>query len=208
MTIPWILTVIDTTFCNLRPTAISSDRFPDGMFSPSIYLAGDFSSHHTELRFLIDYHKQFMLLSLSKMCGWNLGVQEGSVSGVILQAGAGSSITSAKCKMVWKSQLNNSATLNSHTHRSRCSQMLPDRLSAKRWAVRCSETTSPVLLNVPEVVEQIQEYPEECMFVFEMLQNQTVRMGTFRSYGKYWPRLKDYSSASRTWSRTLRKWLL
>jgi len=62
--------------------------------------------------------------------------------------------TSAKCKMVWKSQLNNSATLNSHTDPSRCSQMLPDRLSAKRWALRCSETTSPVLLNVLEVVEQ------------------------------------------------------
>jgi len=40
--------------------------------------------------------------------------------------------TSAKCKMVSKSQLNNSATLNSHTDPSRCSQMLPDRLSAKR----------------------------------------------------------------------------
>jgi len=62
--------------------------------------------------------------------------------------------TSAKCKMVWKSQLNNSATPNSHTDPPRCSQMHPDRLSAKRWALMCSETTSPVLLNVLGVVEQ------------------------------------------------------
>jgi len=61
---------------------------------------------------------------------------------------------SAKCKIVWKSQLNNSAPLNSHTDLSRCSQRLPDRLSAKRWALRCTKTTSPVLLNVQEVVEQ------------------------------------------------------
>jgi len=60
---------------------------------------------------------------------------------------------SAKCIMVWKSQLNNSATMNSHTDSSRSSQMLPDRLSAKRWALRCSEMTSHVLHNVLEVVK-------------------------------------------------------
>jgi len=55
--------------------------------------------------------------------------------------------SSAKCKIVSKSQLNNSGTLNSSTDPARCSQMLPDRLSAKRWAPRCSKTTSLVLWN-------------------------------------------------------------
>ena len=62
--------------------------------------------------------------------------------------------TSAKCKMIWKSQLNNSATLTSHIDPFRCSQMLPDRLNVKWWALRYSKTTSLVLVNVQEVVEQ------------------------------------------------------
>jgi len=62
-------------------------------------------------------------------------------------------VSSAKCKIVRKSQLNNSATLTRHSDPSRCSQMLPERLSAKQWALRCSETTLPVLFNAPEVVE-------------------------------------------------------
>jgi len=44
--------------------------------------------------------------------------------------------------------------LISPTDLSRCSQMLPDRPNAKRWALRCSKTTSLVLLNAQEVVEQ------------------------------------------------------
>jgi len=56
--------------------------------------------------------------------------------------------------MVWKSQLNNSTTLNSHTDSSRCSPMVPHRLSAKRCALRCSRTTLLGLLNVLEVTEQ------------------------------------------------------
>jgi len=63
---------------------------------------------------------------------------------------------SAKYIMVWNSEPNNWATLNSHTDPSRCSLMLPDRLNAKRCALRSSETTSPVLLNTLEVVEQNQ----------------------------------------------------
>jgi len=39
------------------------------------------------------------------------------------------------------------------TDPSKCFQMLPDRLNAKWCAVRCLETTLPVLLNAPEVVE-------------------------------------------------------
>jgi hypothetical protein len=49
-----------------------------------------------------------------------------------------------------------------------------------------------------------QQYPEECMVVFEMLQNQTIRICKFRSYWEYWPYLQDYSSASRTWSLNIR----
>jgi len=64
------------------------------------------------------------------------------------------SSTSAQCKMVWMSQLNNSATLNSYTDPSRCSQMLLDKLRAKRWTHRCSETASPVPLNALTVVQQ------------------------------------------------------
>jgi len=140
----------------------------------------------------------------------------------------------AKCKMVWKSQLNNSATLNSHTNPSRCCKMLPDRLSAKRdelsGAPRLLHWCSSMFRKLGNI---IQEYPEECMVVFEMLQNQTIRMckvGSYweywlrlqdyssasltwsrtllRSYWEYWPRLQDYSSASRTWSRTLLEWSL
>jgi len=64
------------------------------------------------------------------------------------------STTSAKCTTVWKLQLNNSATLNSHTDPSRCFQMLPERVKAKWCALSSSETTSPVLLNALGVVDQ------------------------------------------------------
>ena len=111
--------------------------------------------------------------------------------------------TSAKCKMVWMSQLKNSATLNSHTDASRWVLMLPARLSAKRWAFWCSKATSQVLLNVLEMVEQNSKYPEECMVVCEMLQIQTIRMCKYRSYWEYWPRLQDYSSVSWTRHHTL-----
>jgi hypothetical protein len=68
------------------------------MFPLSIHLAGDFFSHYAVLRFLIDYQKEFVPLSLPKMCGGNPGVQEGSVSDLILQAGAGSSISDSECR--------------------------------------------------------------------------------------------------------------
>jgi len=55
---------------------------------------------------------------------------------------------------------------------------------------------------------RIQEYPEECIVVFETLENQTIGMCKLRSYGEYWPCLQHYSSASRTWSCTLPEWLL
>jgi hypothetical protein len=59
--------------------------------------------------------------------------------------------------MVRKAHPNNSATLNTLTASSRCFLMPPDWLSVKRYAIMSSETTSLVLLNVPEVLEQ---YPE------------------------------------------------
>ena len=111
----------------------------------------------------------------------------------------------AKCKTVWKSQLNNSATLNSHTDPSRCSQIgwvQSDELSgAPKQLHRCSSMFQ-------ELWNRIQEYPEECMVVFEMLQSQTIRMCIFRSYQEYWPRLQDCIGASRTWSCTFWEWLL
>jgi len=58
---------------------------------------------------------------------------------------------------------------------------------------------------------RIQEYPQECIVVFKMLQNQTTRMCKFRShweYWEYWPHLQDYSGALRTWRHTLREWFL
>jgi len=48
--------------------------------------------------------------------------------------------------------------------------MLPDRLNAKQCALRCSETTSSVLLNAPEVVEQITSIAWR---VYSCLQNAT-----------------------------------
>jgi hypothetical protein len=60
------------------------------------------------------------------------GYLEGIICSAILYCIASNVLTSAKCKIVWKSQLNNSATLNTHTDPSRGSQMLPDRLGAGR----------------------------------------------------------------------------
>jgi len=55
---------------------------------------------------------------------------------------------------------------------------------------------------------RIQEYPEECIVVFKMFQNQTIRMCKFPSYWEYWPHLREYTSAAWTLSHTLREWLL
>jgi hypothetical protein len=57
--------------------------------------------------------------------------------------------------MVQKSHLNHSATLNSHMDHSRRCQMPPVRLSAKQYALRCSKTSSPALLNNQEDVKYI-----------------------------------------------------
>ena len=84
-------------------------------------------------------------------------------------------------------------------------------------APRCSQiggVQSDELSGAPRLLHQcssmfwklwnrIQEYPEECMVVFEMLHNQTIRMCKFRSYWEKWPRLQDHSGASRNWSRPL-----
>jgi len=87
----------------------------------------------------------------------------------------------------------------------RCSQigwMQSDVLSgAPRLLHRCSWI-------LRKLRNRIQEYPEECIVVFKMLPNQTIRMCKFRSYWEYWPRLWEYSGAPRTWSHTLREWLL
>jgi len=63
------------------------------------------------------------------------------------------SSTSRQCKMDSKSWLHNTASLNRYTAPSGCSQMLPDSLNATRCACKCSNTTSPGLLNSPEVME-------------------------------------------------------
>ena len=77
---------------------------------------------------------------------------------------------SAQSKMVCKSQLNNSATLNSHTDPSRFSPMLPDRLRSKRWAQRYSKRTIQVLVNDPEVVEPNKNI---CWIICSCLRNVT-----------------------------------
>jgi len=78
---------------------------------------------------------------------------EGITPSTILYCIASNVLTSANCNMVLKSQLSNSATLNSYTNPARCSQMLPDWLSAERCAPRCSETTLPVPVTALEVVQ-------------------------------------------------------
>ena len=90
----------------------------------------------------------------------------------------------------------------------RCSQigwMQSDVLSgALRLLHRCSWI-------LRKLWNRIQEYPEECIGVFKMLPNQSIRMCKFRSYWEYWEywrRLQDYSGAPRTWRHTLREWLL
>jgi len=87
----------------------------------------------------------------------------------------------------------------------RCSQIgwvQSDELSgAPRLLHRCSSMFW-------KLWNRIQEYPKQCVIVFEMLQNQTIRMCKFQSYWEYWPRLQDNSSASRTWSHPLQQWLL
>jgi hypothetical protein len=77
---------------------------------------------------------------------------------------------SGEREIVWKSQLNNSATLNSHTNTSRSFQMHPDGLSTKRWALQCSETTWPVFLDVSEFVEQNRRIS---WTIYSCLQNST-----------------------------------
>ena len=92
-------------------------------------------------------------------------------------------------------------------------------------APRCSHISwmqSDVLPGAPRLLHRcswilrklwnrIQEYPEDCIGVFKMLPNQSSRMCKFQSHWEYWenwPRLQDYSGASRTWRHTLREWLL
>ena len=41
---------------------------------------------------------------------------------------------------------------------------------------------------------RIQEDPEESMVLFEMLQNESIRLCRFRSYWEYWVRLQDNST--------------
>jgi len=52
---------------------------------------------------------------------------------------------------------------------------------------------------------RIEEYPTEHIVLFNMLQNQTIKMFKFRSYWEYWPHPYEYSGAPRTWSQTLCK---
>jgi len=88
---------------------------------------------------------------------------------------------------------------------SRCSQigwMQSDVLSAApRQLPQCSSM-------LWKLWNRIQEYPEECIVVWKMLQNQTLRMCKFRSYWEYWLHLTNYSSAPWTWSHNLWEWLL
>ena len=56
--------------------------------------------------------------------------------------------------MVWKSQQNNSVTLQTHTDPSRCSHMIPYKLSVKWCALQSSKSTSTVCYNGPEDVEE------------------------------------------------------
>jgi hypothetical protein len=113
-----------------------------------------------------------------------------------------------KCKMVWKLSLNNSATLNSHTDASRCSQIGWMQCNALSGAPRLLLWCSSMLWKL---WNRIQKYPEECIVVFKMLQNQPIRMckcWSFWEDWKYLPCLQDYSSAPRTRRQTLLVWLL
>jgi hypothetical protein len=116
--------------------------------------------------------------------------------------------SSAKFTIVWKFQLYNWVTLNSHTDALWWSQMLPDWLSGMRWALSYFETTWLVLLNAPVVVEQNKKYPNECLVVFKMQSNQLIIRCEFWCYWDYWPRLQDCSGPSQTDSPTLWNWSL
>ena len=85
----------------------------------------------------------------------------------------------------------------------RCSQIGWMQRDVLTGALRLLHRCSWILWKL---WNRIQEYPEECIVVFEMLPNETIRMCRFRSYSEYWPRLRDYSGAPRTWSHTLREW--
>jgi len=68
------------------------------------------------------------------------------------------------------SSQNNWATLTSHTDPSRYSEMLPHRLNAEQCALRWSVTTSPVLLNPPDILDQD---TKSFWIVYHWLQNAT-----------------------------------
>jgi hypothetical protein len=56
---------------------------------------------------------------------------------------------------------------------------------------------------------RIPESLEDCIVVFKMLQNQTIRKCKFWSYCKYWeywPHLQDYSGPPPTWRHALWEW--
>jgi len=93
--------------------------------------------------------------------------------------------------------------------------MLPD---ASRWS-QMDGMESNVLSSATRLLHRcswilqklwnrIQEYPEECIVVFKMLLNQTIRMCKFQSYWEYWPHHRQYASALQSWSHTLWEWLL
>jgi len=94
-------------------------------------------------------------------------------------------------------------------------QMLPD-------APRCFQISwlqNVVLSGALQLLHQwsqicckfrnrVQEYPEECIHVIKMLQNQTIRICEFWSNWKYEICLYDYASAPPTWSHTHWEWVL
>jgi len=93
--------------------------------------------------------------------------------------------------------------------------ILPDafRCSQIEWTQRDVLSGAPRLHHrcswiLRKMGNRIQEYPEECIVVFKMLRNQTIRMCKFWSYWEYWPRLQEYCGAPQTWSHTLWEWLL
>ena len=93
--------------------------------------------------------------------------------------------------------------------------ILPD--APRHSQIGCMQ--SDVLPGAPRLLHQctsmlrklcnrIKQFPQECVVVPKMLQNQNIRMCKFQSNWEYWPCLKGDSCAPQTWSHTLREWLL
>ena len=93
-------------------------------------------------------------------------------------------------------------------------QILPaaPRCTQKGWVQSDVLSGAPRLRHLCSCIlrklwNRIQEHSEECSVVFQMLQNETIKMCKFWSYWECWPHPQRCSGAPWTWIHTLSEWV-